>query len=174
MAEKFTSYIVENDKAFLAGINRLQKATDDFSIPFNLIRNDFHRSNKIIFSLKGPGLYPDLAESTKIQKEKLLGTPYPILDRTGRLAASLLNPNDSEAVSEVGKQTLLLGTDVPYAIYHQSDEPRSKLPQRKVVFIDGGPAEKSKASKVAGRRERWLNIINSYILELINAGIIKE
>lgn len=165
--ETVTSYIVENDEAFNRGLDRLRKNVNDLRVPFGLIRNDFHRSNKIIFELKGPGLYPDLADSTKEYKQRTLGFVYPILVRTGRLAASLVNPSNSDAVSDVDATSLLLGTNVPYAIFHQSDAPRSKLPQRKVVFIDGGPSEKSKSSSVAGRRERWLNIMNDYIIQVL-------
>lgn len=169
-----TSYVVSNDKEFKAGLDRLGALIQDFRIPFGLIANDFYRSERQIFALKSAGLYPELAQSTIDRKEKKLGhgNAWPILFYNGRLARSLLERNSAEAVFNISKTDLEMGTDVPYAIYHQSDKPRSgRLPQRKPVFIDGGPKESSKGSK-NGRRFRWLNILNDYVLKVL-AGEVK-
>jgi phage gpG-like protein len=167
MAEAVTSYIVENDEAFRRALDRLALATNDFRIPFGLIAKEFYRGNKKIFSLKSPGKYPDLSEKYKKTKKRQVGFIYPIMVKTGRLASSLVNANDPETVRVITKQNLLLGTDVPYTKFHQSDRPRTKIPLRKVVFIDGGPLETSKGAKTSGRRQAWLNIINQYILDNI-------
>jgi len=167
MAEVITSYIIENDKAFKQAIDRLAKATDDFRIPFGLIAKDFYRDNKKIFSLKGPGLYPDLSEQYKKTKKRQVGFIYPMLVKSGELAASLLKPNASGSVRTLRKDSIQLGTNTPYAKFHQSDAPRTKLPQRKVVFIDGGPLESSKGASTSGRRERWIAIIDTYIKDNI-------
>lgn len=168
MAEPVTSYIIENDKDFERALQRLADVTNDYRIPFGLIAKEFYRSNKKIFSLAGPGLYPDLSEKYKVQKQRQVGFIYPILFKTGRVASSLLNPSDPEAVRVLTKQNLILGTDVPYVKFHQSDAPRTRLPQRKVIFIDGGPFESSKGASTSGRRETWLNIINQYIIDNID------
>lgn len=168
MAEAVTSYIVENDEDFKRALDRLSAATNDFRIPFGLISKEFYRSNKKIFQLQSAGKYPDLSEPYKRAKKRQVGFVYPILFRTGRLASSLINPSDPETVRVVTKKNLLLGTDVPYTVFHQSDRPRSKLPQRKVVFIDGGPLESSVGASTSGRRETWLNILNQYILDNID------
>lgn len=165
MAETFTSYIVENDEDFQRAIDRLALATNDFRIPFGLIAKEFYRSNKKIFTLKSAGKYEDLSPRYADAKLRDVGFKYPILLRTGRLASSLVNPSDGEAIRNVSKTGLELGTSVPYTKFHQSDEPRTKIPLRKVVFIDGGPFESSKGAKTSGRRESWLNIINQYILD---------
>ncbi len=167
MAEAVTSYIVENDEDFKRALDRLALATNDFRIPFGLIAKEFYRSNKKIFSLQSAGKYPDLSEQYKKTKKRQVGFIYPILFKTGRLASSLVNPSDPETVRIITKQNLLLGTDVPYTKFHQSDRPRTKIPQRKVVFIDGGPLETSAGASTSGRRETWLNIINQYILDNI-------
>lgn len=173
MVTPVTSYIVENDEAFQAAIDRLAKASNDFRIPFGLISKDYYRSNKKIFSLSGPGLYPDLGpdgpakSDYKTAKQRAVGFIYPIMTRTGRLAASMLNPSDPETIRVITKQNLLLGSSVPYLKYHQSDAPRSKIPLRKVVFIDGGPLESSRGASTSARREAWINIIDKYIDENI-------
>ena len=173
---------VSNQKDFQAAIGRLQMNTSNFRTPFNLIANDFYKGQRKLLTLKGAGLYQDLAPATGIEgnptttskskeaKQKRLGFTYPILlGKTGRLQGSLINKGHPEADFFLGKQTLIMGTKVNYARYHQSDEYRTVIPQRKVVFIDGGAADKAKDSSIAGRRERWLNIINSYILQLLDA-----
>ena len=167
------SYIIENDQNFREQLDRLGKLTQDFRIPFGLISQDFYKSEQMIFQLKGPGLYPDLAPSTKKQKEKRIpGSTYPILvGATGRLAFSLLNPKSRDAINIIGKTSLTIGSTVPYLKYHQSDLPRTRLPQRKALFIDGGPLETSKGGK-NGRRERWTSIIEDYISKIL-AGEIK-
>lgn len=182
-----TSYIVSNDKDIVAALSRLEKTVSDFRIPFGLMAKEFYKTNKKIFQLKSKGLYPDFGgfnplrevgffdgkpetarSRAKRLKKKEVGFVYPLLFRTGRIASSLLNPSDPEAVYKLDKKNLMLGTDVPYAIYHQSDKPRKTLPQRKVVFIDGGPYEQSRGANISGRRETWLNIINQYIVDTIN------
>ncbi len=183
MVEKVTSYIVENDADFNRAIERLRKTTNDFRVPFGLIAKNFYQSNKKIFKLKSAGKYPDLGglnpntipdgqtetNEVRAKRAKLreVGFIYPLMVRTGRLASSLVNPSDGETVRQISKTGLVLGTSVPYTKYHQSDEPRTKIPQRKVVFIDGGPLETSRGAKTSGRREAWLNIINKYILDNI-------
>ena len=182
MAEPITSYIVENDEGFAAALERLKKSTSDFRIPFGLIARDFYKGNRKIFKLKGPGKYPPLGgltpnapsgfgtqsrrERAETQKEREAGFIYPLLFRTGRLASSLVNPNDGEAVKKISATGMELGTDVPYTRYHQ--EGTKFMKERKVVFIDGGPLETSKGAKVSGRRESWLNIINKYIIDNID------
>lgn len=165
MAEVVTSYIIENDIAFGRAIERLRRSTKDFRIPFGLIAKDFYQGNKKVFSLKGPGLYPDLSESYKKIKRRQVGFIYPILVKSGELAASLLKPNALGSIRTIRKDSLQLGTSTPHAKFHQSDDPRTQLPQRKPVFIDGGPTEVSKGANISGRRESWLNIINQYIID---------
>ena len=165
MAEGVTSYIVENDEAFARALQRLSKVTKDFRIPFGQIAKEFYKSNRKIFLLKGPGLYPDFKNTkSRAAKRKAVGFEYPLLVRTGRLASSLVNPSDPETVKVIKKNELQLGTTVPYAIFHQSDKARFVIPKRKMVFIDGGPLEPSIGAKISGRRETWLNLINDYIL----------
>jgi len=162
-------FAIENEALFQRQLERLGELTSDFRIPLNLIANDFYRSQRKIFTLRSAGRYPELAQSTIDQKERLLGkgNAWPILFRTGRLAKSVLDRNSPEAEFFIGKQTLIMGTSVPYAIYHQSDAPRSRLPLRKVVFLDGGPFDEAKDGK-NGRRERWGSIIFDYIQKLLN------
>ena len=179
MAEPVTSFIIANDKEFLSAIDRLSKTTSDFRIPFGLIAKDFYRSNRKIFTLKSAGLYQDLAPASgdinttsnyKARKQREVGFTYPILVKEGELAASLVSPQGAGAELFIGRNELIMGTSVDHAKYHQSDEPRTKIPQRKVVFIDGGPAEKARDASIAGRRERWTNIVFDYERQLLTGS----
>lgn len=186
MAEPIISFIPENDEAFRRGIERLAKTVSDFRKPFGLIANDWYKSNKIIFGLKSEGLYPPLGgfnpnapankkETRREKAERLkkaeVGFVYPLLKRNGDLEKSLTSKSATGSEYFLGRQTLVMGTSISYAKYHQSDRPRFKLPQRKVVFVSGGPAEQAKDSRIAGRLERWLNIINDYVTQVITGKV---
>jgi len=165
--EIFTSYIVDNDRAFADALTRLAAVTDDFRIPLGLIGGDFYKSERIIFQLKGPGLYQDLSPKYKSRKQRMLGFAYPILvGRTKRLSESMLGPDARDSVYELGKDSLTLGTETPWAIYHQSDRPRRKIPLRKFLFITGGTNETSRDSRITGRIDRWLLIMDNYIKQV--------
>lgn len=184
MADRIVSFIPENDDEFQKSLDRMGEAMDDFRVPFNLIRNDWYVSNRIIFGLRSAGLYQDLAPAKKTepfnptttsnygeQKKRAVGFKYPILKRTGELARSLTSPNASGAENFVGRQTLIMGTSVEHAKFHQSDRPRNKIPQRKMIFISGGPAEKAKDSRISGRLERWTDIINTHIEQVLTGKV---
>ena len=64
----------------------------------------------------------------------------PILQRTGDLVASLTKESDPNSVYRPERKSLTLGSKVPYAIYHQSIAPRTKLPRRPEIML----AEKDK------------------------------
>ena len=163
MSLGFTSYVVENDVAFSNAIDRALREVDDLSVPFAQIAKDFQKSRKAIFALKGPGQYPDLNAKYKKRKEKIMGTAYPILKLTGRLESSLTNPGHPENITRINPKSLELGSTVPYGIYHQSDEPRKKIPLRKFLFI-GPESVKFANSDISGFPERALNTLNTHVL----------
>lgn len=168
----FTSYSVDNDNRFKNALKRAQEQSDDLRIPFTLIASDFYRSQKAIWKLSGPGQYKDLSSQYKKAKQKAVGFIYPILKRTGKLEAAASVQFGPGNITQVGPTSLLMGVNdavVPYANYHQSDAPRTKIPLRKYLFI--GPEAKAFASSdQAGRVERWLNIMNSYVLGRLKAS----
>jgi hypothetical protein len=190
MAEdKIISFIPENDAAFKRGLQRLAESTNDFRIPFGLIGKHWYRGNKKIFGLKSEGLYHPLGgfkyrekvkymgqyttrqERAEVIKSEKYGLIFPLLKATGTLAASLTSKTSQGAVFFAGRQDLVMGTEISYAKFHQSDRPRKKLPQRKPIFISGGPAERARDSVVSGRREAWLNIINDHINQIVTGKI---
>lgn len=165
----FTSYEVDNDKKFQGALVRAKMVTDDLRVPLTLIAKDFYKSEKTIFMLQGPGGYPDFKKRdgrSKYAEFKLnkYGFLYPLLMATGRLAGSVTDPTHPDAINEIiNKRTLIIGSKVPYGVYHQSDLPRKKLDQRKFLFI--GPESRFATSDQQGRVGRWMNILNSFILK---------
>ncbi len=167
----FTSYTVDNDKKFRDAVKAAGDMSQDLRVPFGLILRDFYKSEQSIFKLQGPGQYPPFQGAkdpktgmTKYQawKKKHFGFDYPLLVRTGRLSASLLGPNNPGSISLVTKLTLAFGTSVPYGIYHQSDDPRKKIPLRKFLFI-GPEAPQFATSEQQGRLQRWLGYIQDHV-----------
>jgi phage gpG-like protein len=171
MANDF-EWTISNLEDFKTRLDRLGKATDDFRIPFRLISSDFYRSQKQLFQLKSAGLFQDLSENYKPVKQKTVGFIYPILvGKTRDLSESTLSNSHRNSIYFLGRQELQIGTNVAYGKYHQSDEPRSTIPQRKFIFIDGGKGDKSRGSGINGRRERWLDIIDTHIKQLLTGSI---
>lgn len=165
MAEGIRSYSIENDKAFQAAITKLEAKIQDLTIPLTEISKDFYKSEKSIFQLQGPGQYPDFkSEKSRQQKIREVGFAYPLLLRSGALGESVTSPTAPGSINQiVNKKLLILGTSLPYAIFHQSDRPRSKIPLRKFLFI--GPEAKDVAtSDQQGRLERWVGILEDFLL----------
>lgn len=183
-------WAIQNVEKFQADLDRLGKATNDFRIPFRLIASDWYRSNKKLFTLQSAGLYPPLGgfnyfapsgfgnltkrQKAENDKERRTGRPWaPILyGETGDLKDSILTRTHPYSVLEIGRKSLAMGSSVPYGKFHQSDGPRTKLPQRKFIFIDGGPADKSRDSSINGRRERWTMIIDDHIKQLVTGRVL--
>ncbi len=179
MAEAFTSYVVDNDNRFKTALKQASETVTDFRIPFGLILADFYKSEQAIFKLKGPGKYPpfkgerDSATGhTRYQAAKIkkVGFDYPLLVRTGKLAASLLGPSNPGSISKITPLSLTFGTSIKYGIYHQSDEPRNKIPLRKFLFI-GPEAPSFATSEQMGRTERWVGYISDHVTREWNKAV---
>jgi phage gpG-like protein len=179
MAEVFTSYNVDNDKAFQDALNKYANLGADLKPAFGEIARDFFRSQLATFSNK-PGLFPDYKQTTssmtmiretdspykrrKKKDPKSLARPYPMLVRTGKLRDSMVEkygaPNQ-DTILNISSLSLAIGTKVEYGIYHQSDANRKKIPLRKFLFI-GPEAPRFASSGQKGRLERWLKILDAW------------
>lgn len=162
------SYILENDAQFRRAIRDASKKASNLKLAFALIAQDWYKSNLTIFRLKGPGLYPPLSPAYAKQKARRFpGAPILVASKTLRDSVAGIvglesKPSD-DSILQIGKQSLILGTKVSYGIFHQSDEPRkSNLPQRKFLFI-GPEAPSTAPSRITGRLERWLGILEGEV-----------
>ncbi len=182
MAEpQFVSYSVDNDRKFRNAIKDAYDQVGNLTIPFKLIAMDFYRSEKAIFQLQGPGQYPDLGglhpteekiRRAKAAKQRKFGFVYPLLKARGKLEAALTDPTDTNAINSIdssGKSLTIgvSGSGIPYAIFHQSDRARKKLPQRKFLFI-GPEATQFANSDQIGRLQRWLGIMNGFVVSKLS------
>lgn len=195
MGEPTFSYTVENDRLFKQAIDRALLEVNDLKLPFNQIAFDWYKSQKAIFQLKSQGKYPDFKgkkvgemwsqgenarphrrtrnpSMTPYQnyKFKKYGFDYPLLKATGRLEGSVTDSKNPETIFINTGTGIVLGSQVPYGIYHQSDSARAKIPLRKFIFI-GPEAPSFATSEQMGRPERWLNIINNYILKKMGGSV---
>ncbi len=126
---------------------------------FEQFASDFYKDEKRIFNLRSAGQYKNLSTTPYFFKRKgsdrgprggkykrfeggykewkqyYYGFTYPILFASGRLAASLLSRNARDSVSIVKKDRFEIGTSVPYAVYHHSQQPRRRLPRRPIWFF---------------------------------------
>lgn len=88
--------------------------------------------------------------------------PQNILIRTGSLRISWTNPDHPFHVCRADDGVLTIGSSLPWAVYHQSTEPRKKIPRRPltvgdddldkcaiaiVMAIVNGPSSVSKSGK---------------------------
>ncbi|MCK5387231.1 MAG: hypothetical protein KAJ39_08590 [Gammaproteobacteria bacterium] len=164
----FTSYEIENDKEFAAQIKVAQSKVDDLSLAWRLIAKDFRTSNKAQFSLKGTGKYPPLSPRYELHKARTYGDK-PILVRSGRLRDSVAgNTKTSDSIERITKTSLTFGTEVPYGIFHQSDDKRRLIPLRKFLFI--GSEGKNDQDVNIGRLQRWVAILNSEVERKLKAS----
>ena len=169
MADSPITFKVDPNKELQKVIKEAIGSFKDLSIVFKLITNDWFKSNRAIFTLKGPGKYTDLAPDSgrstydyKTAKEKAVGFVYPILKRSGLLAASITDPTDTNSVNLIlNGTTLVLGTKVPYAHAHQDGTKR--LPIRPVIFTNG---EQSSPDDMYNRNGAWIKIVQDYALQM--------
>lgn len=79
------------------------------------------------------GAWPDLAETTIAERRRQGFPPGPILDRTGLLSGAV-SGEDPEGMHVVkGPNFLSASVLVEYFKYHQSTQPRTRLPRRAMI-----------------------------------------
>ena len=127
----------------------------DFKPAFKVIAQQFRKSRKSIFRLKGPGEYPDFKGKkgrdgrTAYQRRKIREKGgktvnqegYPLLVWSGNLRDSVIKKNHPDAITEISSKTLVIGSKNEVLPFHDSPKPRSVMPYRKVFFW--GPEQKT-------------------------------
>ncbi len=162
MGNEVIKFQVDPGAVLQEAIKAALKEVNDLTIPFTLIAKDWFKSNRAIFALSGPGKYVDLTEKYKKHKLKAVGFVYPILKRTGILEQSIVDAGDTNSINLIlNNRTLLLGTKVPYAGYHQFGT--KHLPIRPIIFTDG---EQSASNDDFNRSSAWVQIINNYVIQV--------
>lgn len=133
---------------------------------FRRIGDDFRKVAGMIFENRGNvkgnrGFWPDLAESTKAYKRRIIGQEYPTLFLTGGLKASFEEKADPENVEEIKARRAAFGSSSILAFWHEKGA--GNLPVREI--INKPWIEKNKG--------RWLNTLNAEFIKILNANGIK-
>lgn len=122
-----------------ARFSRLDFRMKDMKPVFKGLIDTFRKEISMQFNTEGAhGGHPwqQLASSTVLDRiSKGFPGEHPILQRTGRLRDSLTEENHIDACGGITARGFVIGTQVPYAKYHQSSRPRKKLPRRAFMFI---------------------------------------
>lgn len=148
-------------------LQKYSKKVGDLTIPLTLISQQWFKSNIAIFSLQSKGKYTDLSPIYKERKKKDVGFAYPIMKRGGDLERSLTNPEDGSAVNRIiNRLALTVGTSVPYAIFHQSKKPRTKMPFRPVVLFGN---EQIAPNALKRRVRDWEKMIGDHVRQVTGA-----
>lgn len=154
------SYSVDNDKRFQRAINNATRKVSDLRFAFKEIARDWRKSNQAQFTLRGSGLYPPLNSQYEERKKRIYGN-QPIMVASGNLRDSLTKAG-GDHIEVVKKDSLTFGTANDYAVFHQSDRPRTKIPQRKVLFI-GPEAPSTAPNEITGRLARFTAILDNEV-----------
>jgi len=122
------------------GIARFSEGVADYRPIWPVIEDDFYAQEQAQFKAEGAeggekwqALSPEYAGWKAAQ--------YPgtrVLERTGDLERSLTKAGDPNGVRIEARKTLTLGSKIPYAIYHQSIQPRKVLPRRPEIMLTEG------------------------------------
>lgn len=173
-------YGVANAARFNEVIANAKAAIGDLTIPLTLIAKDWYRGNRAMFLLKGPGQWTDLADGTnhgrtnyKAAKLRKWGFVYPILKASGALESSLTNPTDANTISQIiNKDTLILGTRLPYAAALNFGYAARNLPPRPFMAIR--PESGNARDETQGQMERWVGYIAAHVANVLQAAAEKN
>lgn len=159
-----TKIAVDGDKRLRDAIRRAILATDDLTVPLELIRESWFKSNLAIFALAGPGKFADLTKKYKASKAFAYGSAYPILFRDGTLKAALTQPGDANSISTIeNKRTLVLGVDeTKHPYFKFLNDGTKKMKARPYILLG---TEQTAQSGLNTRVKRWIEIINQWALQ---------
>lgn len=108
------------------GFNRIDQIISDFRPIWPNVAGEIYAINQEQFDSEGgkgaSGKWAALSPAYKKWKE--INYPgQPILQREGHLVASLTDPEAADAIYQPGKDELVIGTRLPYALRHQRQRP---------------------------------------------------
>lgn len=146
---------VVNEVQFSRAFETLATQVSDLSKPYEEITNEFYESMSNVFSAEGAfenrSKWADLSPAYQAWKQKR----YPgrkILELTGTLLASIAVRGAFGNVTKVSPTEMVVGTSIPYAIYHQTGTPR--MPARKIIEL------------TEDQKKRWVQIIHKFLYGL--------
>lgn len=141
MVVKIDSYETENQLEFDRLVKKISKLPLNRFV-FSEAARIIKKFNSANFKLGGKGAtgkegetgkYPPLSERYRRRKIKLVGNK-PILVLHGPLRDSI-SKQTGDSITIVTKESLVVGTKVFYAEYHDNPKPKNPMPQRKPLFL---------------------------------------
>ena len=118
-----------NTSQFRDLMNDLDLLSRVFDEPANffedVIADELVEKQEEVFATDGYGIWPP-------RKDNL---PHPLLRKSERMYDSLTNLSDSDNILIAQGETITFGTEVFYAIFHESDEIAQRIPQRSFLEI---------------------------------------
>lgn len=112
----------------------------------NYIRGSVARN----FEAEGrPSKWASLQQSTIQDRARQGYAPGPILQRTGKLKASLTQEGAPGSLMKVTPKTLQYGSNIPYFPIHQHGAPGANIPQRVMVILQR--QDRSQLSRIYNR-----------------------
>ena len=148
---------VLGDVQFERNLVQFSESISDWTETFKKAGDIFYRVEKEQFDSQGRYSGGWVALSPKYAAWKAKHWPgRSILERTGVLRTSLLHKSSPYSIYKLSPTRLEIGTNVPYAIYHQSTGKRRKLPRRPPVDIP---------KTVMGIKGEWIELFRKRIVE---------
>ena len=135
----------EFSRTLLIAIDGLQ----DFEPPLKRIGGELHKTFQLNFDQQG-ALFGKWAPRKPIIRAGQRIDTWPLLEKSGTMKASFYET--------VNPLSLQMGNKTPYFIYHQSKEPRERLPRRIMMKID------------EDRRNFIVKALQAYIVTLLRGG----
>jgi len=176
-----------NSKEFDKAVKEAIKSVSDLTPVFIQMAREFYKANKAIFALKGKGKYEDFkgpkigatwkdpgmperrtrnGTMTPYQwyKHSKLKMPkgYPLLRASGTLERSITRQGDTNAILEINKTTMVVGTRLEYAGFHQYGT--KHIPMRQFLFLD---ATTTAPNEISRRNDAWMKSLNSYVFRSV-------
>lgn len=132
------SISVEGADELVATFNKIEQGLDFRQLgTWDAVVSEFRKIEYEQFASEGAdgasGKWKPLSPAYQAVKDKKWGHS-PILQASGRLWRSMTG-NNADSIVQKTAQELAIGTTVPYAKYHQSKEPRTRLPRRPIVDL---------------------------------------
>ena len=187
MVDETKAYIVDPGQILNKAIKEALLQVNDLRIPYHLITQSWFKTNLSLFDMsrRGPGKYPILGGLNPFEKRgknkltnyqiaarakiKEVGFMYPLLVRSGKVANSMTQPRDSNAVSMIVNKTILvLGTKAkskdgyPYPIALQVAGGKAQYKPRPMVLIGVEQVVPGQTNK---RELIWAEIISDHVVK---------
>lgn len=118
---------------------------------YTVLADDFRATERHRFDVDGPD-WPELAQSTLDERSRYGYGDLPMMQRTQTLFHSLTEANSEGSIFRHEIDGFTIGTEVPYAHFHQTGG-----------AVDGRPPRRALVNLSVGDRVRWYAIIAAFL-----------